>query len=184
MWSDGTRNLKERRMSRFFMLIALVVFVLSGCGTKVGIPKEPLAFECDRYDGASLTIDGAEISDRVRVKAESVLPVTGRMTRRAEQTYQYTTDGVAFQFRCDNSSVTKSLEQDWQLIRYVSDPKGHTDYAVETNGVITFNGSLRVPKRYGDYELYMSVVELVRNDAGTAIKAVRLPVKRLIITVE
>ncbi len=171
-------------MSRLFIVITMGALALAGCSPRVGVPKEPLTILRDRYDEASLKFDGLELGDKIRVKAKSVLAVTGQITRLAEQTYQRATDGVSFQFRCDNSSVTRSLDHDWQLIRYVSDPTGHTDFVVETKGVISFVGSLRTPKRVGDYELYLSVVEIVKNDSGTEVKAVRLPVKRLIVTVE
>lgn len=171
-------------MPQMFILLGMILVWIPGCTSKVGLPVTSLPIVTDRYDKASFKIDNSDIGDHISAKKGSELMVDGQMMRRAAQTFEQSTMGVAFQFRCDNSAMMKSFERDLQILYMNTDFKDHAEYATESGGVISFHGKLRTPKRAGEYELYLSVVESVLAPSGTEVKSVMVPVMRTVMTVE
>lgn len=182
--NDGVNAIKRPKVQRVGFLTAVFLVWTLGCTSNVGLPQSPLPIAADRYDNASLQIDNAVVGARIIVKRGSELTVGGQMTRRAAQTLERTTMGVAFQFRCDNSSVMKALEHNRQMLYIVSSSKDLAAYATESGGVISFRGRLRMPKQAGEYELYLSVVEAVTAPSGTEVSSALVPAMRIIMRVE
>ena len=165
-------------------LLAFTVILSMGCSSDIELPESPLSISTDRYLKPSLKIGNTDVGGRVTSKKDELLTVSGEFSRLATELRDPRLRGVVIRFRCNNSSVNKSLERELKIYHLISDFKNYSEYATDLNGVITFQGKLRAPKVAGEYELDLSALESEKSPSGTEVRPKFIPLLRTVMRVD